>query len=195
LKDANRDNVTELLIELRSSRPDLSAVRDQLYAAVYDELRRAAGAIMRNEDPGHILQPTALVNEAYLKLVNNDRVEWRDRVHFLAVATRAMREVLVDYARKQWSAKRGGTLQRVTLDEAADAGVDHSLEIIDIDAALVRLAALSERMARVVEFRIFSGMTHPEIAEALAVSERTVAADWSVARRWLSREFLHTKRP
>ena len=193
MKDANRDNVTELLIELRSFRPDLSDVRDQLYAAVYDELRRAAGAIMRNEDPAHILQPTALVNEAYLKLVNNDRVEWRDRVHFLAVATRAMRQVLVDYARKQQSAKRGGTLQRVTLDEAADAGVDHSLEIIDIDAALVRLAALSERMARVVEFRIFSGMTHPEIAEALAVSERTVAADWSVARRWLAREFLDTK--
>jgi RNA polymerase sigma-70 factor, ECF subfamily len=187
LNDPNHENVTDLLIELSSSRPDLVGVRDRLYAAVYDELRRAAGAIMRTEDPAHILQPTALVNEAYLKLVNDRRVEWRDRVHFMAVATRAMRQVLVDYARQRDAAKRGGCLQRVTLDEAV--GAAHStLGIIEIDAAIERLTALNDRMGRVVELRVFGGLTHPEIAEALSVSARTVRNDWSVARRWLVRE-------
>ena len=187
LADLPPHYVTQLLVELRSPRTDRAAVHDRLYAAVYHELRRAAGAIMNAEAPGHILQPTALVHEAYLKLVNDDGVEWKDRVHFLAVATRAMRQVLVDYARRRDSVKRGGSLRRVTLDEATGIS-DRTLEIIELDAAIGRLTSLSIRMARVVELRVFGGLKHGEIAEALDVSERTIVADWSVAKRWLARE-------
>lgn len=181
------ENVTELLIELRSSRPDHSDVRNRLYAAVYGELRRAAGALMQREAPGHILQPTALVNEAYLKLVNAERVEWNDRVHFIAVATRAMRQVLVDYARERAAQKRGASLQRVTLDEVTGAA-DDSIGIIELDTAIDRLIRLNERMGRIVELRVFGGLSHPEIAEAMSVSLRTVGNDWSVGRRWLAHE-------
>jgi RNA polymerase sigma-70 factor, ECF subfamily len=195
LVDPPQTCVTELLLELRSSQADHASIRDRLYAMVYAELRRAAAGIMRSEDPAHVLQPTALVHEAYLKLVNDDRIAWADRVHFFAVATHAMRQVLVDYARQRRTAKRGGGLRRVTLDEAVGLSVDPTLEIIELDAAISRLAQLSDRMARIVELRVFGGMKHAEIADTLAVSQRTVAADWSVARRWLARELTGTSPP
>jgi len=184
----SRNDVTELLLELRSPSADHAAIRSQLYKAVYSELRRVAGAVMRSESPEHILQPTALVNEAYLKLVNDSRIEWRDRTHFLSTATRAMRQVLVDYARQRQSAKRGGNLQSIILSGAVGIGENRALEIIELNRVLDRLTTLSERTAQVVELRVFGGLRHREIATTLSISVRTVASEWSFARRWLARE-------
>lgn len=183
-----RHDITEILSQLRSSGADNADVRNRLYDAVYEELRSVAMALMRSERSGHTLQPTALVNEAYLKIFGQSDVEWRDRKHFLGVATRAMRQVLVDYARRRGANKRGGGWDRITLDEAAGSEATVETEIMELDRALSRLAELSKRMAQVVEFRIFGGLSHEEIADMLAVSSRTAAADWSVARRWLARE-------
>jgi RNA polymerase sigma factor (TIGR02999 family) len=181
-------SITQLLFELRSPTADAVAVRNRLYAALYRELRKSAAGVMRAERSDHTLQPTALVHEAFLKLVDRDRVDWRDRSHFLGVATRAMRQVLVDHARRRGAVKRGRDWKRVTLAEPVAPGSDAVLQIVDLDRALQRLEGLSERMACVAEFRIFGGMTHREIADQLSVSVRTVAEDWSVARRWIGRE-------
>jgi RNA polymerase sigma-70 factor, ECF subfamily len=180
--------VTRLLAQ--ASRGDRDAV-DRLVPILYDELRRMAHRRMRGERVGHTLDTTALVHEAYLELAGLDRMEWRDRAHFLAVAARAMRRVLIDYAVQRRAQKRDGGRRPVPLDEVEDllALSGHRAdELLALDEALRRLDAVSERQCRVVECRFFAGMSVEETAEALGTSPATVKRDWTVARAWLHRE-------
>jgi len=188
MHEAPRSDVTQILIELNRAGPGDPAVSARLYEVVYDEMRRIAGRLMRGERPGHTLQPTALVHEAYIRLVDQTRVEWQDRVHFYAVAARIMRRILVDHARRRARLKRGGAKERVTWDEALGLGHDPSHETLALDDALTRLSKLDPRMERIVELRVFAGMTVRETAHALGVSDRTVNSDWMVAKQWLTYE-------
>ena len=180
--------VTRLLAQ--ASRGDRDAV-DRLVPILYDELRRIAHRRMRRERVGHTLGTTALVHEAYLELAGLDRMEWRDRAHFLAVAARAMRRVLIDYAVQRRAQKRDGGRRAVPLDEVEDIltlSGQRADELLALDEALRRLDAVSERQCRVVECRFFAGMSVEETAEALGTSPATVKRDWTVARAWLHRE-------
>lgn len=161
---------------------------EQLLQLLYAELRQAAGRLMARERDAHTLQPTALVHEAWLRLVDQDRIAWTDRAHFYGIAARSMRQVLVDHARARAADKRGGGWAQVTLDEGVLAAERHELELISLDEALQRLAELDPRGAQVVERRVFAGMTIEEIAADLQVSPRTVDGDWAAARLWLIRE-------
>ena len=165
--------------------PD-GAARDEVVALVYDELRRIAHRYLKGERPGHTLQTTALVNEAYLRIVELDRMQWKDRTHFFAMAATLMRRILVDYARQRGRGKRGAGVQIVSLDGhdiAAAGGVD----IAALDGALERLAALDAQQARIVELRYFGGLTESEIADVLTVSRSTVTREWLIAKGWLYR--------
>jgi len=173
--------ITELLVAWSGG--DRSAL-DQLAPVVYEELRRQARALMARERPGHTLQTTALVNEAYLRLVDCNRMRWQDRAHFFAVSAQMMRRVLVDYARRQ-NVKRGGGLKRVSLDEAADIGIDRAAEFVAIDDALNTLAEIDPRKASVVELRFFGGLSVEQTAETLKLAPITVIRDWNMARAWL----------
>jgi RNA polymerase sigma factor (TIGR02999 family) len=161
---------------------------DRLMPLVYDELLRIAHAQLRRERPGHTLSTTAVVHEAYLKLVNLREVDWQHRAHFFAVAARLMRRILIDYARTRKRAKRGGNVRQVPLDEALDVAVDRPERLEELDAALARLEARNERQCRVVECRCFAGLSVEETAAALDVSAATVKRDWAFARAWLNRE-------
>jgi RNA polymerase sigma-70 factor (ECF subfamily) len=183
-----RSEITRILQEISAEDSAHPARTDELFALIYGELRRIAAGLLRRERPEHTLQPTALVHEAYLKLVDQTRIRWQDRAHFLGIAARAMRQILVDHARGRAARKRGGGRQRVTLDEALVAKEGKDLELLSLDEAMTRLAGVDERAARVVELRIFGGLTVTEIAHVLGVSKRTVDGDWSVARMWLARE-------
>jgi len=176
---------TGLLSNCRSGSP---AAREALLAATYDQLRRIAGSLMRRERPGHTLQPTELVHEAWFKLIDQTRVAWSDRVHFLNIAGRAMRQVLVDHARRHAARKRAAGAQRVTFDDEAGHGAAATFEILALHEALDRFSVLDPRGAQIVEARVFGGMTVEEVAHLLGVSTRTVELDWTVARRWLARE-------
>lgn len=163
---------------------------EALFPRVYDELRRIARGRLRRERPGHTLSATEVVHEAYLKLVPLESIDWRDRVHFFAVASRAMRNVLVDHAERRGAAKRGGgrvavSLERIPPESESRAPLD---DLLALGQALERLAELDERQARVVECRYFGGLTLDETAEALGVSAATVSRDWTIARAWLHRE-------
>lgn len=160
----------------------------KLIPLVYGDLRKRAEGLLRKERSGHTLQPTALVNEAYLKLVDQKRVTWQNRAHFHAVAARAMREVLVDYARQRRAEKRGAGRTLVTLDEARAATPPRSLDLLSLDQALDRLAALDDRQSKLVELRVFGGLTIDEAAEALGISPATVSREWKHAEAWLHRE-------
>ena len=174
---------------------DASAL-DALFPIVYGELRQRASRVLGRESAGHTLQPTALVHEAYLRLVDQRVVRWEGRTQFFAVAARVMRRVLVDHARARLAGKRGAGSQHVTLldarlDDAAMNASNDSLDTIDLlalDDALVRLAAFDARKSRLVELRYFAGLSIPEAAESLGISQATVIREWSVARRWLHRE-------
>ena len=181
-------NVTQLLVAWSAG--DTAAL-DELTPVIQHELHRLAARQMAGERPGHILQPTALVNEAYMRLVNWKEVQWQNRAHFFGVAAQVMRRVLVDFARAQGRAKRGGrgTLQ-VSLSEAADAPSERPADLVALDDALTMLATLDPRHSRVVELRFFGGLSHEEAAHVLNVSVATVRRDWSVAKAWLYRE-LH----
>jgi RNA polymerase sigma factor (TIGR02999 family) len=163
----------------------------QLMPLVYDELRRLAASYLRRERPGQTLQATALVHEAYVRLISEKAHNWRNRTHFLAIAALSMRQILVQRARSRRAAKRGGDPARVTLDEqvlpAAGHGVDE-IDLVALDAALDRLASLNERQAKIVELRYFGGLGVEEAAEALGISPATVKRDWTLARAWLKRE-------
>lgn len=161
-----------------------------LFSIVYDELRRLAAAALRHERPDHTLQPTALVHEAYLRLADEPHARWENRSHFLAVAARAMRRILVDHARGRNAAKRGGGANHVPVDDVQPAADDGglALDLVMLDAALARLAALDLRQARIVELRFFGGLSVEETAEVVEASTRTVKRDWQVARAWLKRE-------
>jgi RNA polymerase sigma factor (TIGR02999 family) len=172
--------VTQLLLDW--SEGDKAAL-DKLIPIVHDELRRLARNYMRRERAGHTLQTTALINEAYLRLVGGD-VAWKNRSHFFGIAARLMRQVLVDHARAQHNLKRGGDQLRVSLAEAAEVG-GSAADLIALDEALENLAAMDEQQSRIVELRYFSGLTIEETAEVLNLSTATVEREWRFARAWL----------
>jgi RNA polymerase sigma-70 factor (ECF subfamily) len=177
-------SVTGLLLAWRGGD---EAALEQLVPLVHQELHRIARGCMRGERAGHSLQATALVNEAYLRLIGAQQVDWQNRVHFLAVSARLMRRILVDFARAKNYQKRGGGAQAVTLDEALVV-VEPGRDLIAIDEALDALAKMDERKAKVVEMRFFGGLTVEETAAALGVSPDTVMRDWRLAKAWLMRE-------
>ena len=160
---------------------------------VYRELRRLAGHYMRRERPGHTLQASALVNEAYLRLVDYRRMQWQNRAHFFAVAAQAMRRVLVEHARSRQYAKRGGTAQRISLDDVAVLTDQQAAELVALDEALTSLEALDARKARIVELRYIGGLSIEEAAETLGVSTATVERDWRSAKAWLYRAISQEK--
>ncbi len=167
------------------------AALDKLILLVYDKLHRLAHGYMRREYAGHILQTTALVNEAYLQLVDTDKVKWHDRTHFFAIASKLMRQILVHSARSRKAQKRGGSIRRVSLDESAVFAPKPDADLIELDDALTALAGIDSRKAKVVELRFFGGMTLEEAAEVLKVSADTVWNDWDLAKTWLYREMSH----
>ena len=175
-----------------SSEDDASKIPPQattaLLEVVYHELRRLAADYLRRERPDHTLQPTALVHEAYMRLAELDRIEWRDQTHFYAAAAGAIRRVLVDHARAHDAAKRGGGWHRITLTGLGGGPRDREVDIIALDEALQRLAEFDARKARVVELRYFAGMTIAETARTLDVGTTTVEDDWAFARSWLRRQ-------
>lgn len=178
--------VTRLLIEANAG--DRGALND-LFPLVYDQLRGLARARLRSERPDHTLNTTALVHEAYLKLVDQKRAEWRNRAHFFAIASQAMRRILIDYARMKNAAKRGGDAVHVPLEEADFALSDGQVEeLLALDDSIERLRAFNERGADVVVYRFFGGLTYDEIGQALGVSGVTARRSWSASRAWLRRE-------
>ena len=177
--------VTALLVQWRDGD---DAAAQALLPLVHGELKRIARRHMAGERRGHVLQTTALVNEAYLRLVDVRRVQWRDRVHFLSMTARLMRRVLVDYARAQKNQKRGGALQRITLDQDLPVQCETSEDVIAVDAALDALTGQHQRKGQVVELRFFGGLSVEETAAALDVSPDTVMRDWRLAKAWLQRE-------
>ena len=170
-----------------------SSALEKLTPLVYRELHRLAQAYMRGERAGHALQTTALVNEAYLRLIATEGQSWQNRAHFYAVAAKLMRHILVDFARSSDRLKRGAAFEQISLDEVLLINPDHTAELLDLDEALTKLSDLDERQSRIVELRFFGGLTEPEIAEVLKVSERTVQSDWRLARSWLLRELSGEK--
>ena len=181
--------VTQLLVKYQQG--DAQAL-SKLFPIVYDELRRIAGGYMKRENPGHTLQATALVNEAYFRLVDQKAVEWQNRAHFFGVAAQIMRRILCDHARARRAEKRGGGAARLSLDEAImplqDDVNGSPLDLVDLDDALQKLAAINERQAKVVEMRFFAGLSVEEAAEALGASPATVKRDWTFAKAWLAKE-------
>jgi RNA polymerase sigma factor (TIGR02999 family) len=176
---------TELLVSLSGG--DRAAL-DEFIPLVYRELRRLAGGYLRGERPGHTLQPTALANEVYLRLVDLSRIELKDRTHFFAIAGRMMRRVLIDHARRHRAQKRGGPATRIVFDEAAGQPAPPGFDPTDLADALASLEQMDERQARIVELRFFGGLTVEEIAQVLDVSTPTVKREWRTARAWLCRE-------
>ena len=164
------------------------AALDQLAPLVYGELRRLARAHMHRENPGHTLQTTALVNEAYLRLIDVNNVTWQDRTHFFAVSAQMMRRILVDAARARVSARRGGRSPRINLNESIDAVPVRGRELIALDDSLNALTQMDPRKARVVELRFFGGLSVEETAEVLKISPQSVMRDWKLAKAWLGRE-------
>lgn len=177
--------VTNLLLAWRAGD---EAALERLVPLVHDELHRIARLCMADERPGVTLQATALVNEAYIRLIDVRRVDWQNRSHFLAMVARLMRRVLVDAARARRAEKRGGDMMRITLDEDFAGDCDAARDIVTLDEALDALAKLDERKCRVVELRFFSGLNLEETAEAVGVSVKTVMRDWDFAKAWLQRE-------
>jgi RNA polymerase sigma factor (TIGR02999 family) len=184
LMTVTASGVTELLAAVQAG--DEAAV-NRLLPVIYEKLRRLAKRHLAGQRPGHTLQTTDLVNEAYLKLVNVQQAGWKDRIHFFAVASRAMRSVLVDYARKRGYAKRGSNPVRVSLSEADQTSEQNSAEIIAVDDALSRLAELDPRKSQIVELRYFGGLSVEESAELIGLSPRTVKREWRWAKAWLYR--------
>ena len=176
------DNLTGLLIEWRQGD---EAALDKLTPLVYDELRRIAHRYVRRERDGHTLQTTALVNEAYLRLAGQQKIEWQSRAHFFAVTAQVMRHLLIDHARRRHYTKRGGDLQQIPLDDAAMMSQHRAAELVALDEALNELAQLDPRKSRVVELRYFGGLSLEETAEVLEVSLMTVRRDWRAAKAWL----------
>lgn len=174
--------VTQLLIEW--SNGDKAAL-DKLMPLIYDELRRLAHHYMSREHPGHTLQTTAVVNEAYLRLINRKHVHWQNRAHFFAIAATLMRSILVDHARSHAYAKRGGGVRKVALDEAMIISEERAAEVVALDEALGQLAEIDPRQSRIVEMRFFAGLTIEETAEVLSLSPATIKREWSTAKAWL----------
>lgn len=164
------------------------AASEALMAAVYEELRRIARSYLHRERDGHTLQPTALVHEAYLQLVDDTQIQWHNRAHFYGIAARIMRRILVDHARAHAAAKRGGDAEKLPLDAVGEIAASGGVDYLELDDALQRLAQVGPRLSEIVELKFFGGLTAREIGEFLQVSERTVLGDWKFARSWLKRE-------
>ncbi len=184
MNDSASIDVTEILQDWNGSNDALA----RLMPFVYDELRRLAASYLRRERSDHTLQPTALVHEAYMRLVDQSRVQWQNRAHFYSIAAQMMRRILIDHARAHASDKRGGHERRLSLDEAAILPQERAADLIALDDALKQLAATDERKSRVVELRFFGGLSVKETAEVLGVHPATVERDWTVAKAWLYRE-------
>ena len=179
------ENITELLASYgRGNKESL----DQLMPIVYDELRRQAARYLRREQAGHTLQTTALIHEAYVRLVDQRNMQWQNRAHFFGIAAQMMRRILVDHARSKKRVKRGGSEIRVSLDDVNVAARGQDLDVVALDEALDRLAQIDEQQSRVVELRFFSGLSVEETAEVMGISKSTVKRDWSMAKAWLHRE-------
>ena len=176
--------VTQLLVAWGGG--DRAAL-DELMPLVYEELRRLAHRCMSRERPGQTMQTSGLVNEAYLRLVDQKSIHWQGRAHFFGIAARLMRQVLVDYARKRRYAKRGGDVRRVSLDEAMIVSEERAADVVALDEALKRLAEIDPRQSQIVELRFFGGLSIEETAEVLAISPGTVMRDWTLAKAWLRR--------
>jgi RNA polymerase sigma factor (TIGR02999 family) len=197
--DAAHDQGSDPPARSRATDADLSAIlaaagagdqaaAERILPLVYDELRAQAERFLRGERRGHTLQPTALVHEAYLRLAEQTRVQWKSRVHFLAVAATMMRRILVNHARSRSRQKRGGEALRLTFDEGLATESRRELDLVALDEALERLGAIDAQQARLVELRFFAGMTAEEAAAALGISERTAHRDWAMAKAWLHAE-------
>jgi RNA polymerase sigma factor (TIGR02999 family) len=184
---ASSHDVTALLADW--SRGDRTAL-DQLLPIVYAELRRIATRQLRMERLGHTLQPTALVHEVYLRIVDQRQVDWQDRAHFFGVAAQVMRRILVDHARRHRASKRGEGVQFVSFDDAREAPASNEIPVLALDHALDRLQKIDPELARIVEMRAFGGLTIEEIAHVLKVSPSTAKRDWRTAKAWLTRELL-----
>ena len=183
-----RSEVTGILLSLQGDEAGQREYSDRLFEHVYNELHRLAVDLMRHERIDHTLQPTAIVHEAYLRLVDQARTDWKSRVHFFRTAAQAMRRILIDHARQRSADKRGGGRTMVTLDENLVGKSAKEIEILELNEAMTRLGAMDQRMVQVVEFRVFAGMTIAEAAFVLNVSKRTVEKDWWMAKLWLLRE-------
>ena len=180
--DPAAESVSNLLVQLGQGNRDAEA---RLISRLYPELRRIAAGYMRRERPGHSLRPTALVNEAFIRLAREPNPDWQGRAHFVAVSAQVLRRILVDHARARQAQKRGGEGIRVTFVEAALGAPDRSCEMLEVHDALERLEKLNARQSKVVELRFFGGMSFEEIAHVLSISGRTAKRDWEVARAWL----------
>jgi len=183
--DSTQNQITRALADMVDGRHDATG---KLLTLVYDELRSLAAAQLRDERKGHTLQPTALVHEAYLRLVGQTEINWQSKAHFFAVAATAIRRVLVDHARRANAAKRGGNFQRTILEFAHIETTPDPVDLSELDRALEKLSKTDERKSRVVELRYFAGLSIPETAEVLGVSHATIERDWRFARAWLYNE-------
>jgi len=181
-KSPHQHEITQLLAEWREGS---QSALDELYPLVYDELHRLARRYMSRERKGHTLQTTALINEAYVRLVDQKNVHWANRSHFFAISAQIMRRILIDHARRHAYAKRGGGARQVSLEEAATVVPNKSEELLRLDEALKSLAEMDPRRSQVVELRYFGGLNNEEIAGVLHISENTVTRDWNMARAWL----------
>jgi RNA polymerase sigma factor (TIGR02999 family) len=186
--DNSSPDITEMLRDWSDGKRD---ALDNLMPLVYGELRRQAARYLRRERPDHTLQTTALIHEAYIKLIDQKDVQWQNRAHFFAIAAQAMRRILVDYARTKHREKRGGDAAKLSLEEATMIAVEEkSVDLMALDEALTRLAEIDERKSRIVELRYFSGLSVRETAEVLGVSPKTIESDWTMAKAWLHRELI-----
>ncbi len=177
--------ITRLLAEWSNGSQE---ALDKLYPMVYEELRRIARRYMRRERPDHTLQTTALINEAYLRMIDQKNVHWENRAHFFSISARIMRRILIDHARKHQYAKRGGGAKKVSLDETAIVAKERAAELLMLDEALMTLEERDPRRSQVVELRFFGGLSNEEIASVLKISPNTVTRDWNMARAWLYKE-------
>lgn len=192
MKSPARHQITELLAEWREGN---QSALDELYPLVYDELHRLARRYMSRERKGHTLQTTALINEAYVRMVDQKNVNWANRSHFFAISAQIMRRILIDHARRHAYAKRGGGAQQVSLEEVAALVPEQGRELMRLDEALKSLAERDPRRSQVVELRYFGGLNNEEIAGVLQVSENTVTRDWNMARAWLYQQLSENAIP
>ena len=186
---SDSDKVTRLLLEWSDGNQQ---ALEALVPLIYKELRNLAHNFLYRERPGHTLQTTALVHEAYLKLIDQNDARWQNRAHFFAIAAQAMRRILIDSARKHAAAKRGGPQEELSLDEAPDIALEPDIDLLKLDEALNELAKIDPRQSRIVELRYFGGLTIEETAEVISVSPATVKREWTMARAWLHQELTES---
>jgi len=192
VKSNRSSRVTQLLEKFQ---PGDRQTADRLFAQVYTEMRARAAGYLRRERKSHTLQPTALVHEAYLELVDQTRVDWRGKVHFLAIAAQAMRRILVDHARRRGAAKRGGDRHRIALDDNLVIESHRDVDLLALEDALTKLAKLDPRQTQMIELRFFGGLSVAQVAKVMGISKRTVEREWTMVRAWLRRELSLSDTP